>query len=116
MAVSQLPNLAKWGTNQKSGASSYGILVSYEEIDELMTQTETDEDGAVCRVVPYDKRYRTVFAVQAGPTTQKPAVGVEITVEGRKGWVQHSEVIEQNKAFKKIRVTMESYQKCDTLG
>ena len=116
MAVSQLPNLAKWGTNQKPGASSYGILVSYEEIDELMTQTETDEDGAVCRVVSYDKRYRTVFAVQAAQTTKKPVVGEAITVEGRRGWVQHSEVIEQNRAFKKIRVTMESYAKCDDIG
>lgn len=36
-----------------------------------------------------------------------------MTVDGRTGWVQHAEVVEPNRAFKKIRVTLESYANCD---
>ena len=109
-------HLAKWGTRQVSGAATYGVVTSFERISDMMSQNETNEDGAVCRVVMYDVRSRIVFCVQASANATLPEVGKQITVDGVGGWIQHAELIEQNQAFKKIRITMEKYKNCDTVG
>lgn len=115
MAITRL-RVASWGLRQITGATTYGVVTSLEVVDDLMSQNETDETGAVCRVVEYDRRKRLMFTVQAAATTNPPEIGMPITVNSVKGWVQHTEVIEQNQAFKKIRVTMECFKNCDTIG
>lgn len=109
-------HLAKWGARQISGASTYGVVTSFEKISDMMSQNETNENGAVCRVVIYDERTRIVFTVMASEATEKPEPGTQMSIDGKACWVQHSEVIEQNQAYKKIRVTAERYKNCDTLG
>ena len=115
MAVTAL-HYAKWGTRQVPGAATYGVVTSFEKISDMMSQNETDEDGAVCRMVMYDERTRIVFCVQASASATVPEIGRHITVDGVSGWIQHAELIEQNQAFKKIRITMEKYKNCDTVG
>ena len=115
MAVTRL-HYAKWGARQVSGASAYGVVVSFEKIEDAMVQTENEEDGSVCRAVPYDSRVRIVFCVQTDARTRPPSTGSRIVVDNEIGWVQHAETIEQNTAFRKIRVTMERYKNCDTPG
>lgn len=115
MAVTTL-HLAKWGTRQVPGAASYGVVTSFEKIVDLMTQNETDEKGAVCRVVEYDARTRIVVCVQASATATMPQVGKQIVIDGENGWVNHAEVIEQNQSFKKIRITLEKFKECDAIG
>ena len=116
MAVITKNHVAKWGLRHVIGASSFGVITSLEKISDLMVQTETDESGAVCRAVPYDNRERIVFTVMASESTDKPEPGTQMSIDGKACWVQHSEVIEQNQAYKKIRVTAERYKNCDTLG
>lgn len=106
-------HIAQWGVGQKSGATS-GVVTSFERIDDSMFQQETDTKGAVCRMKKYDSRHRIVFTVQAAASTEPPETGANMTVAGQQGWVVHAEVIEQNRAFKKIRVTLESYAGCKT--
>lgn len=106
-------HVAKWGVGEKRGATA-GVVTSFERIDDPLIQHETDADGAVCRAKRYDTRRRTVFTVQVRAGTEPPETGANMTVDGRTGWVQHAEVVEQNRAFKKIRVTLESYANCDT--
>lgn len=109
-------HIAKWGARQVPGASTYGVVTSLERIEDSMTQTETDEQGAVCRVVRYDRRTRVAFCVQASATAKPPKSGENMSVDGIQGWVMNAEVVEQNQAFKKIRVTLETYENCNTLG
>lgn len=115
MAVQNTP-IARWGVASTGGASGYGVVVSMETIRDALVQNETDENGAVCRSVLYDERYRVMFCCQTAANTTPPALGASISVGGISGYVIHTEVVEQNTAFRKLRVTVESYRNCQQVG
>lgn len=115
MAVQNTP-IARWGVASNGGAAGYGVVVSMETIKDALIQNETDEKGAVCRSVLYDERFRAMFCCQTAATTSPPALGASITVGGISGYVIHTEIVEQNTAFRKLRVTVEGYKNCTHVG
>ena len=104
---------AHWGVSVHQGAVA-GVVTSYDRSDDPLFQAETDIYGSVCRQKLYDVRTRSTFTVQVAAYVEPPKSGVQITVNGHSGYVVNAVVVESNRAFRKIRVTIESYLKCTT--
>ena len=73
--------------------------VSLVEQTETQATTTTNEAGEVVETVATNK---------TGKAT--------VSVGGDSGYVIHTEVVEQNTAFRKLRVTVESYRNCQQVG
>lgn len=79
-----------------------------------MLYPETDGSGATVGMFMYDRRTTVSFVVMVALSTKAPNTGAEIEVNGDVYYVTNSQIVESNRAFRKIQVTAERYARCST--
>lgn len=104
--------IASWGvTGAVTGVS--GIVTSIGHDDEAVLAPEYNEAGQVVKQTLYDVHTTLDATVEVAAGTALPAVGSQITIDGKQGYVVKAKLAEDNQAYRKISLTVELYANCN---
>lgn len=106
--------IASWGvTGTAAGVS--GIVTHIETERESILAPEYNELGAVVKQTLYDLHRTATVTVEVDAGTDLPDERDSITVAGVQGYVQRARLLEDNKAYRHIEVTIEAYNHCNSV-
>ena len=103
---------ANWGIAGRKVSAPSGVLVDYQATQEPLLYSETDASGATVGQFMYDRRVTVSFVVMVALSTKAPNTGTEVQVNGDAYYVTNSQIVESNRAYRKIQVTAERYARC----
>lgn len=107
--------VASWGvTGSASGVS--GIVTHLQTENESILAPEYNELGAVVKQTLYDLHKTATVTIEVAAGTAAPDERSSITVGGVQGYVLRSTVVEDNKAYRHIEVTIEAYKNCNSVS
>lgn len=105
-----------------SGTASWGVSGSATGVTGVITHIDVDDEGAlapeynelgqVIKQTLYDHHKTANVTVEVPANTAPPAAGAAATVAGVAGYVVRSRVVEDNRAYRHIEVTVEAYTNC----
>lgn len=102
---------ATWGVTSTVGAVS-GVVTDLSVTTEAQQQPEYNETGAVIGVVQYDKRISATATIQVASSVSAPGVGTAVTIGTQTYYVTSATVIQNNKDFRKIQLSLEAWSNC----
>ena len=106
--------IASWGvTGSASGVS--GIVTHLQTEKESILAPEYNELGAVVKQTLYDLHKTATATIEVAAGATPPDEQSSITIGGVQGYVLRSTVVEDNKAYRHIEVTIEAYKNCKTV-
>jgi len=106
--------IASWGvTGSASGVS--GIVTHLQTEKESILAPEYNELGAVVKQTLYDLHKTATATIEVAQGAEPPDEKSAITIGGVQGYVLRSSVVEDNKAYRHIEVTIEAYKNCNAV-
>ena len=102
---------ATWGVTSTVGTVS-GVVTDLSVTTEAQQQPEYNEKGAVIGVVQYDKRLSATATIQVSSSVSAPDVGTAVTIGTQTYYVTSATVIQNNKDFRKIQLSLEAWSNC----
>lgn len=105
---------ASWGVGVSSPVPGDNVIVEYSEASEAILGTEQNEEGAVIGQKMYDRHWTATATVQAAAGVEPPAIGSQVTANGEAWYVKSAEVVESNTNYRRIRMTLERYEHCNS--
>lgn len=106
---------SQWGVSGRNISSPAGVLLDFQESSDVSYYTETDRKGSVTGHFAYDVKKAVSLTVNVSSSAEVPSAGEQIQVDGVAYYVTSAQVIESNRAYKKVSVSAEKYSNCDSI-
>ena len=107
---------ASWGVSDGTTVTGVsGVITDIDAGEDPQMEPQHNEVGAVIKQTLYDRRGEVNVTVEVAAGVAKPKTGTAITVAGVQGYVTRSRVVESNKRYRAINITVEAYPNCKTV-
>lgn len=107
---------ASWGVSDGTTVTGVsGVITDIDAGEDPQMEPQHNEVGAVIKQTLYDRRGEVNVTVEVAAGVAKPKTGTAITVAGVQGYVRRSRVVESNKRYRAINITVEAYPNCKTV-
>ncbi len=103
------PEIPGWGVDKTISGYEKCIVTDWESSTETQSAYCYDNKGAVCHRQDYDTKQTITATLLAPAGTSLPAVSDNITAGGVQFAVLSCRLIESNRDFQKISLTLEAY-------
>lgn len=103
------PSLPGWGVDKTITGKENYIVTDWESSTETQSAYCYDNKGAVCHRQDYDKKMTITATVLAPEGSSLPQTTDTFTIDGVKFALLSCRLIESNRDFQKISLTLEAY-------
>ena len=107
---------ASWGVSDGTTVTGVsGVITDIDAGEDPQMEPQRNEVGAVINKTLNDRRAQVNVTVEVAAGVAKPKTGTALTVAGVQGYVMRSRVLESNKRYRAINITVEAYPNCKTV-
>jgi len=106
--------VASWGVTA-DGSVVEGVVTHIDVDNESILAPEHNEIGQVIKQTLYDLHKTANVTIEVAAGTEPPSEKDSVTVAGVTGYVLRARIVEDNRAYRHIEITIEAYKKCNAV-